>query len=165
MQGTLVSYGIVKCMIDGTIDAKTAYMLEPFYVGGGNGEPFMSQADLDATVAKYDAAGFRSRSTRSATPPCACASTRTKRAAKVNGTSGRRHRVEHIEVPSLADIPRFRQLGVIASTGDLRHARREHAGELRAAAGPGAHRTPMHSSCSTTPAPCGRSAAITPSTR
>jgi hypothetical protein len=37
-------------------------------------------------------------------------------AAKVNGTAGRRHRVEHIEVPALADLPRFRELGVIAST-------------------------------------------------
>jgi predicted amidohydrolase YtcJ len=34
----------------------------------------------------------------------------------MNGTSGRRHRIEHVEVPALADLPRFRQLGVIAST-------------------------------------------------
>jgi predicted amidohydrolase YtcJ len=39
-----------------------------------------------------------------------------ERAARVNGTSGRRHRVEHVEVPSLADLPRFRRLGVVAST-------------------------------------------------
>jgi hypothetical protein len=37
-------------------------------------------------------------------------------AARVNHTTGRRHRVEHIEVPSLVDLPRFKQLGVIAST-------------------------------------------------
>src|SRR5207248_7158384 len=37
-------------------------------------------------------------------------------AAKTNGTSGRRHRVEHGEVPALADLPRFKRLGVIAST-------------------------------------------------
>jgi len=36
-------------------------------------------------------------------------------AAKTNGTSGRRHRVEHAEVPLLSDLPRFKQLGVIAS--------------------------------------------------
>lgn len=40
-------------------------------------------------------------------------------AAKTNGTSGRRHRVEHGEVPRLADLPRFKQLGVIASTQAL----------------------------------------------
>jgi len=37
-------------------------------------------------------------------------------AEKTNGTSGRRHRIEHVEVPAPADLPRFRQLGVIAST-------------------------------------------------
>ena len=45
-KGTLLSYGVAKGMLDGTIDAKTACMLEP-YVGGGNGEPFMSQEDLE----------------------------------------------------------------------------------------------------------------------
>jgi hypothetical protein len=37
-------------------------------------------------------------------------------ATKTNGTTDRRHRVEHIEVPRLSDLPRFKQLGVIAST-------------------------------------------------
>ena len=115
VKGTLVSYGIVKCMIDGTIDAKTAYMLEP-YVGGGNGEPFMSQADLDATVAKYDAAGFQVEIHAIGDAAVRMCLDAYQHAAKVNGTSGRRHRIEHIEVPSLADIPRFRTLGVIAST-------------------------------------------------
>jgi predicted amidohydrolase YtcJ len=40
-------------------------------------------------------------------------------AAKTNGTSGRRHRIEHAEVPALDDLPRFKQLGVIASTQPL----------------------------------------------
>jgi predicted amidohydrolase YtcJ len=37
-------------------------------------------------------------------------------AANVNGPRDRRHRIEHIEVPSISDLPRFRKLGVIAST-------------------------------------------------
>ena len=37
-------------------------------------------------------------------------------ATKLNKTSGRRHRLEHIEVPERADLPRFKALGVIAST-------------------------------------------------
>ena len=57
-KGTLLSYGIAKLILDGTVDAKTAVMLEP-YVGGGNGEPFMSQQDLNATVAEYDRAGIQ----------------------------------------------------------------------------------------------------------
>jgi predicted amidohydrolase YtcJ len=115
VRGTLVSYGIAKCMLDGTVDAKTAYMLEP-YVGGGNGEPFMSAADLDATVALYDKAGFQVETHAIGDAAIRMTLDAYEHAARANGTSGRRHRVEHIEVPSLSDIPRFRQLGVIAST-------------------------------------------------
>lgn len=40
-------------------------------------------------------------------------------AAKQNKGNGRRHRIEHIEVPALSDYPRFSALGVIASTQAL----------------------------------------------
>ena len=114
-RGTLLSYGVAKGMLDGTVDAKTACMLEP-YMGGGNGEPFMSQEDLNATVAKYDRTGIQVEI--HAIGDCAIRMSLDayEYAAKVNGTTGRRHRIEHIEVPSLADLPRFRELGVIAST-------------------------------------------------
>ena len=36
--------------------------------------------------------------------------------AGLSPPQGRRHRIEHIEVPALSDLPRFKQLGVIAST-------------------------------------------------
>jgi hypothetical protein len=40
-----------------------------------------------------------------------------ERAARANGPSPRRrHRVEHVEVPDPADLPRFKVLGVIAAT-------------------------------------------------
>lgn len=114
-RGSLLSYGVAKCMLDGTVDAKTAYMLEP-YVGGGNGKPFMSQEDLNATVAKYDRAGIQVETHAIGDAAVRMALDAYQYAAKVNGTTGRRHRVEHIEVPALADLPRFRELGVIAST-------------------------------------------------
>jgi predicted amidohydrolase YtcJ len=40
-------------------------------------------------------------------------------ASRVNGTTDARHRVEHIEDASAADIPRFGKLGVIASMQPL----------------------------------------------
>ncbi len=111
----LLSYGIAKGMLDGTVDAKTAAMLEP-YVGGGTGLPFWQAPALKDAVAAYDKAGLQielhaigDRAVRMALDAYA-------HAQKVNGTSGRRHRIEHIEVPSLVDLPRFKQLGVIAST-------------------------------------------------
>ena len=114
-KGTLLSYGVAKGMLDGTVDAKTACMLEP-YVGGGNGEPFMSQRELDAAVASYDRAGIQVEIHAIGDCAIRMALDAYERAAKANGTTGRRHRIEHIEVPALADLPRFRALGVIAST-------------------------------------------------
>ena len=114
-QGTLHTCGFAKLILDGTVDAKTAVMLEP-YVGGGNGVPFLSQRELDRAVAAYDRAGLQVQIHAIGDGAIRMALDAYEHAAKVNGTSGRRHRVEHIEVPALADLPRFRQLGVIAST-------------------------------------------------
>jgi predicted amidohydrolase YtcJ len=111
----LVSYGIAKGFVDGTVDAKTAVMLEP-YVGGGNGLQLWSQADLDGTVAAYDAAGLQVQLHAIGDGGIRTALDAFERAAQVNGRRDSRHRVEHIEVPALADLPRFRKLGVIAST-------------------------------------------------
>jgi predicted amidohydrolase YtcJ len=114
-RGTLLTYGIAKGMLDGTVDAKTAVMLEP-YVGGGNGLAFWTQADLDRTVAAYDRAGIQVQLHSIGDGAIRMALDAYAAAARVNGTHGRRHRVEHIEVPAAADVPRFARLGVIAST-------------------------------------------------
>jgi predicted amidohydrolase YtcJ len=114
-RGGVLTFGIAKGMVDGTVDAKTAAMLEP-YVGGGNGAPMWTQADLNRTVASYDSAGIQVQLHAIGDKAIRMALDAFEFAAKQNGTSNRRHRVEHIEVPSLRDLPRFRQLGVIAST-------------------------------------------------
>lgn len=114
-RGGVLSFGIAKGMVDGTVDAKTAAMLEP-YVGGGNGVPMWTQPDLNRAVASYDSAGIQVQLHAIGDKAIRMALDAFEFAAKQNGTTGRRHRVEHIEVPALRDIPRFRQLGVIAST-------------------------------------------------
>jgi predicted amidohydrolase YtcJ len=93
-------------------------MFEP-YVGGGMGIPFWEQDDLNKTVALYDKEGFQVLLHAIGDKAVNMALNAFEYAAKVNGTSGRRHRVEHGEVPRLADLPRFKQLGVIASTQAL----------------------------------------------
>ena len=111
----LLSYGFAKGMLDGTVDAKTAFMLEP-YVGGGNGTPFFTSADLNRTVAAYDRAGIQVQLHAIGDGAIRMALDAYEHAATANGPRDRRHRVEHVEVPALADLPRFGQLGVIAST-------------------------------------------------
>lgn len=114
-QGPLLKFGAVKGVLDGTVDARTAAMFEP-YVGGGTGIPFWEQDDLNKTVALYDKEGFQVLLHAIGDKAINMALNAFEYAAKTNGTTGRRHRVEHAEVPLLSDLPRFKQLGVIAST-------------------------------------------------
>jgi predicted amidohydrolase YtcJ len=113
--GPLLKFGAVKGVLDGTVDARTAVMFEP-YVGGGTGIPFWEQDDLNKTVALYDKEGFQVLLHAIGDKAINMALNAFEYAAKTNRTSGRRHRVEHAEVPQLSDLPRFKQLGVIAST-------------------------------------------------
>ena len=114
-QGPLLKLIAVKGVLDGTVDARTAAMFEP-YVGGGTGIPFWEQDDLNKTVALYDKEGFQVLLHAIGDKAINMALNAFEYAAKTNGTTGRRHRVEHAEVPLLTDLPRFKRLGVIAST-------------------------------------------------
>ncbi len=114
-RGSLHTCGFVKLILDGTVDAKTAVMLEP-YVGGGNGLAFLSREELERVVTAYDHAGLQIEIHAIGDGAIRMALDAFEHAARTNGTSGRRHRIEHLEVPALADLPRFRQLGVIAAT-------------------------------------------------
>jgi predicted amidohydrolase YtcJ len=114
-RGQLLYYGFAKAILDGTVDAGTAYMLEPF-IGGGNGQPTMSQAALNRTVTAYDKAGLQVALHTIGDGAIRMGLDAYEQAARVNGPRDRRHRLEHVEVPALADLPRMRKLGVIAST-------------------------------------------------
>jgi len=114
-QGPLLKFGAIKGFLDGTVDARTAAMFQP-YVGGGTGIPFWEQDDLNQVVALYDKEGFQIMLHAIGDRAINMALNAFEYAAKTNGTSGRRHRIEHVEIPQLSDLPRFKQLGVIAST-------------------------------------------------
>jgi predicted amidohydrolase YtcJ len=114
-RGPLLKFGSVKGFLDGVIDASTAAVLEP-YTRGGTGHLNWSDEELRRTVAFYDREGFQvllhacgDRAIRQGLDAYASA-------AQANHTQGRRHRIEHAEIPDPADLPRFRALGVIAST-------------------------------------------------
>ena len=118
-QGPLFRFGGIKALADGVVESKTAWMLESYAGGGGSGMPAYPVDVLSRSVAAYDREGFQlfvhaigDRAIRSTLDAF-------ESAARINGTSGRRHRIEHIEVPQLSDIARFKPLGVIASTQAL----------------------------------------------
>ncbi len=114
--GTMLRYGIAKGMLDGTVDAKTAAMLTAYAGTDDTGLPFWSANVLNRGVARYDSAGLQVELHAIGDKAIRMALDAYQGAARSNGTTGRRHRVEHIEVPDPADLPRFKQLGVIAST-------------------------------------------------
>lgn len=115
-RGPLLRYGTAKGMLDGTVDGGTAAMLEPYARGGGTGIPMWPQDRLDAMVARYDSAGIQVQLHAIGDRAIRMALDAFAHAAAVNGPRDRRHRVEHVEVPATEDLPRFRELGVIAST-------------------------------------------------
>ena len=115
-RGPLMKFGSIKGMLDGVVDAGTAAMYEPYVGGSGTGIPFWEQDDLNKTVALYDKEGFQVLLHAIGDKAVTMALDAFEYAGKTNKTQGRRHKVEHIEVPRLSDLPRFKQLGVIAST-------------------------------------------------
>ncbi|MCA0375908.1 MAG: amidohydrolase [Gemmatimonadetes bacterium] len=117
-------FGIAKGMLDGTVDARTAVMLTPFTGVDTLARPFMTASLLQRTVARYDSAGLQVQlhaigdgAIRMALD--AFARLTPRRGTPAAARDQRRHRIEHLEVPHPADLPRFRQLGVIASTQAL----------------------------------------------
>ncbi len=111
-------FGAVKGFVDGVVESKTAAMLEP-YAGGGTGHANWTPEDLARTVALYDREGFQIFLHAIGDKAVRMALDAYEGASRANGPRQRRHRVEHIEAPQLADIARFKALGVIASTQAL----------------------------------------------
>jgi hypothetical protein len=101
--------------VDGVVEARTAALFEP-YPGGGTGLLHYSEAELDRVVAAFDKEGFQVVLHAVGDRAVNAALNAFERAAAANRTSGRRHRVEHLEVARAADLARFGPLGVVAST-------------------------------------------------
>jgi|SRR5262245_13169712 len=97
---------------------KTASMFEP-YVGGGNGLPMWTQDEVNRSAAEYDQRGWQVMLHAIGDKAIHMALDAFEFVTKANGPRDRRFRVEHVEVPRLSDIPRFKQLGAIASTQAL----------------------------------------------
>ncbi|MBA1140902.1 amidohydrolase [Mesorhizobium neociceri] len=111
-----LSSGMVKVFYDGVLDSWTAVMVEPYadrpdWVG----EPlFTPQQFIDLAVA-IDKRGLQIAVHSIGDGAVRAVLDGYQAAQKANGKRDSRHRVEHIEVTTAADVPRFAELGVIAS--------------------------------------------------
>jgi predicted amidohydrolase YtcJ len=114
----------VKIMQDGVIENFTAAVLEPYLDAEGRptdnrGKSFVEAEELKGAVTRLDAEGFQvhvhaigERAVREALDAF-------EAARATNGPNDHRHHIAHIQVVHPDDVPRFRELGVIANAQPL----------------------------------------------
>ena len=115
-RGPVLDAGAIKAWLDGTVDAQTASMFEPYHGTNHAGIPFWDIETLKQFASVYDKLGFQMMLHGIGDRAISQALDVFDAVSKENGTTGRRHRIEHVEVPRLEDLKRFKELGVIAST-------------------------------------------------
>ena len=110
-QGEWVTSGFVKMFMDGVVDSRTAYMLNPYPGTTETGSPLfeperfkeicqeISRRDLQIAVHAIGDGAVR----------------QTIDGYEAAGRPDLRHRVEHIELIDRADVPRLGALGITAS--------------------------------------------------
>ena len=115
-----INTDVVKMMIDGVIESHTAAMLDPYSDDPSTkGKPFWETDKYKAAVAELDKRGFQLFTHAIGEAGVRTSLDAYENAAAVNHGTDRRPRIEHIETVSIADIPRFGKLGVIASMQPL----------------------------------------------
>jgi predicted amidohydrolase YtcJ len=114
--GHLWRGGVAKFFIDGVIESGTAWLIEPDTKGTGT-EPFWPDpARYQEAVRIFAEAGFQCVTHSVGDMAVRCALDVYEQAGAAQGI---RHRIEHIELLSDADLPRFARLGVVASMQPL----------------------------------------------
>jgi predicted amidohydrolase YtcJ len=101
----------IKVIGDGVVDACTAALLEPYSSNGLSVDPLWEADMLKRVVQRADAAGLQCalHAIGDATVKMAIDALETV------ATSGRRHRIEHLEITSPGDAKRLSDLGITAS--------------------------------------------------
>ncbi|HEY7399583.1 MAG TPA: amidohydrolase [Actinomycetota bacterium] len=110
----------VKIMTDGVVENFTAAMLDPYLDGdgrstGNRGLAYLEHDVLASAVTHLDRLGFQvhmhaigDRAVRSSLDAC-------EAAIRTNGRRDARHHIAHLQIVQPADLPRFRELGVVAN--------------------------------------------------
>ena len=111
-----ISAGVVKTMLDGVVEAHTAAMLTPYSDDRSQiGKLFWEPRKYKQAVKELDHRGLQIFTHAIGDRAVRLALDAYEEAKETNQTHDARPRIEHIETISAQDIPRFGELGVVAS--------------------------------------------------
>ena len=112
-----IDVGTVKIMQDGVMENYTAVMLKPYLNKPGNvlGIPMVDPQKLKDIVTRLDADGFQVHFHAIGDGAVRQSLDAIEQARRVNGDLGHRDHIAHLELIDPADVPRFRELGVVAN--------------------------------------------------
>ena len=110
----------VKIMTDGVLENYTGALLQPYCDGCGNetanrGISFIDPELLAEAVTELDRLGFQVHMHTIGDRAVRTALDAVQAARKANGAGDRRHHLAHIQVVQPDDVPRFRELDVVAN--------------------------------------------------
>ncbi len=112
----MLSLRSVKLYSDGALGSRGAAMLEPYSDDPGNkGLLFVSQDEMNRMASKVMAKGFQANIHAIGDAGNRQVLDAIEYSKNENGDQRLRNRVEHAQIVSLEDIPRFKELDVIAS--------------------------------------------------
>ncbi|HEU5479931.1 MAG TPA: amidohydrolase family protein, partial [Candidatus Tumulicola sp.] len=113
--GDWVRAGIVKFFMDGVVETYTADLLTPYAGGVASARAYYAPTAFAAMLVELDRRGFAVMTHAIGDGAVRATLDGYQAAIAANGPRDRRWRVEHIEVCDPHDVPRFAELGVIAS--------------------------------------------------
>jgi predicted amidohydrolase YtcJ len=106
----------VKIFMDGVIESTTADMFEDYNTTPGvSGFSFFAQEEFDAICIEADRLGLQVAVHAIGDAAVNRTLNGYEAARRANGSRDSRHRIEHIEMLTPSDLPRFAELGVLAS--------------------------------------------------
>lgn len=114
--GSRLAVNTVKLYADGVIEARTAALLAPYLDRAGERGPLnYAPEELAARITAFDRDGFQIHVHAIGDRAIRVTLDALAHAREANGPRDARPVIAHLELFDPADIPRFRQLGVVAS--------------------------------------------------
>jgi predicted amidohydrolase YtcJ len=115
-RGRILKATDAKIFIDGVIESHTAALLEPYLDRPGDpGKPILEGEEFNRLAAALDKAGFQIHVHAIGDRAVRMTLDAFEAASEANGPRDARHHICHLELIDPGDVPRFRELGVVAN--------------------------------------------------